>query len=245
VKSLSGHTKLQERKFITPNIDWLAKSPEQPALAQETKIRSSAINEDSPSTTASASPAFSSPAQKESEVTLSIKSLQEESLQMSELAEMEKTYAAEVVTVFKQIIEPLNMSYHIRPQSVSKSDNTLSDVVLTPQGAVCLVHSNGMINSKPLESVQSETLVKILVEVIPEVKSILSEKRQKIAGRVVMLEKVSREFSKVASSLSTKGRSGGPGADQPQAMVIPPQMTAKEKGGGASSSSDALKGAFN
>lgn len=144
--------------------------------------------------------------QKESDFVLSIKTLQEESVQISELSEMERTYGIEVISSLKQIIEPLGVSFHIKPASVSKADSTLSDVVLTPQGVVCLIHTNGTMNSRALESLQSETLVRILTEIIPEIRSLLLEKRQKTSGRVGMLEKVAREFRKVASALPSRQR---------------------------------------
>ncbi|MHB8567133.1 MAG: hypothetical protein ACYC7D_11450 [Nitrososphaerales archaeon] len=169
------------------------------------------------------------PQKTESDFAISIKSLQEESLQISELTEMERTYGAEVITSLKQVIEPLNVSYHVKPGSISKADSTLSDVILTPQGVVCLIHNNGTVNSKTLESLQSETLVKILAEIIPEVRSLLVDKRQKISGRVGMLEKVAREFRKVASTLPTRQRS------------LDHQLPAREK----QPSSDALKAALS
>lgn len=133
---------------------------------------------------------------KESDVALSIKSLAEESLQISELTEMEKTYATEVIGQLKQLIEPLNNTFHIKPTSLSKSDNSIQDVVLTPQGIICVMHSHGTINSRPLETFSTEILMRILSEVIPEAKKILVERRQKITGRVGSLEKIAREFRK-------------------------------------------------
>jgi hypothetical protein len=134
---------------------------------------------------------------KDSEIALSIKSLAEESLQISELSEMEKTYSTEVIGQLKQLIEPLNNTFHIKPTSLSKSDSSIQDVVLTPQGIVCVMHSHGTINSRPLETFSTEILLRILSEVIPEAKRILVEKRQKITGRVGSLEKIAREFRKL------------------------------------------------
>lgn len=123
--------------------------------------------------------------------------MQEESLQISELTEMEKAYAAETISFVKQLIEPLGTSFHIKPSTILKSDSTLQDVVLTPQGVIFLMFSSGVITSRPLENVQTETLVKILTEILPELNTILGEKRQRIAMRVGILERMAREFRKV------------------------------------------------
>jgi hypothetical protein len=134
---------------------------------------------------------------KDSDIALSIKALAEESLQISELTEMEKTYAAEVISLLKAVIEPLNNTFHIKPTSLSKTDSSIQDVVLTPQSIVVVMHSTGTINSRPLESFSTEILMRIIAEVVPEAKRFLVEKRQKITGRVSSLEKIAREFRKL------------------------------------------------
>lgn len=144
---------------------------------------------------------------KDGEIGVSVKALQEESLQIMELVEMERAYSVEVVQLLKQLIEPLNTAYHVKPGAISKSDSSIRDVVLTPQGVVCIIHDNGTINSRNLEALPSEIMVRVLSEVVPEVKEVLTEKRQKISGRVGMLEKITREFRKVAVGSQRPARS--------------------------------------
>jgi hypothetical protein len=142
----------------------------------------------------------------ESDINFAIKSLQEETQQIFELIEMERTYGSEVSTQLKQIIMPLNLSYHIKPESISKTDSSISDVVLTPQGMVCVFNNQGSMISRPLESFQSDVLIRILLEVIPEIKVMLNEKRQKMSGRVMTLERVAKELRKVPALVPpTKG----------------------------------------
>ncbi len=126
---------------------------------------------------------------------------------------MERGYAGELAAYLKQFLEPMGMPFHIKPSSLLRSDSSLSDVILTPQGTLILMHSNGMVNSKSLDSLQSETLLRILNELIPEMKSVLSERRQKISGRVGLLEKATREFRRVppgGSSASTIKKTHSP-----------------------------------
>lgn len=152
----------------------------------------------------------------ETEITNSIRSLQEESQQISELVEMERSYSAEVSNQLKQIIMPLNASYHIKPESISRNDSSISDAVLTPQGVVCVFYSSGNVVSRPLESITSEVLIKILSEVIPEAKILMNERRQKLSGRVMMLEKLSKEMRKVPSAGARARPPTTEGSDQPQ-----------------------------
>ena len=121
---------------------------------------------------------------------------------------MERTYASEVATQLKQIILPLNLSYHIKPDTISKNDASITDAILTPQGIVCVFSSAGTVITKPVETFQSEVIMRILKEVIPEAKALMNEKRQKLSGRVVALEKISKELRKMpALSLTRKASS--------------------------------------
>lgn len=172
------------------------------------------------------------------DINMAIKSLQEETQQIFELIEMERTYGAEVSNQLKQIIMPLNLSYHIKPESISKTDSSISDVVLTPQGMVCVFNNAGSMISRPLESFQSDVLIRILLEVIPEIKVMLNEKRQKMSGRVMTLERVAKELRKVPALVPTKsassGKSGGNTSSSDQVIV----EGAKS---GSASSQDAMK----
>lgn len=142
------------------------------------------------------------------DLSLSIKDLQAEFQQISELTELERSYALEILGLLKGLIEPLNVSLHVKPSAVSKTDNTIKDVVLTPQGTICIVRDNGAINARPFDSLPSEVLMRILTEVIPEVRRLLVERRQKINGRVGMLEKVVREFRKFTAATEPKVKIG-------------------------------------
>ena len=167
--------------------------------------------------------------EKDQDVSLLAKSLQEETLQISELIEMERNYSSEIALQLKQIIQPLNLSYHIKPDTISKTDASITDAILTPQGIVCVFSNAGTVITKPVESFQSEVIMRILKEVIPEAKALMNEKRQKLSGRVVALEKVSKELRKMpALSLTRK-------ASQEQPAV------SRER---SSSSLDAMKSAL-
>ena len=140
------------------------------------------------------------------DIALLIKSLQEDSLQISELTEMEQSYTLEVATHFKQLIEQLNRSFHLKPATISKSDNSIEDVIITPQGLVCVTLVGGKISSKPLESLPGEMMLKILAEVVPSITQTLTEKRQKLTTRVEMLEVIAREIRKTAPVAAGSGR---------------------------------------
>ena len=74
---------------------------------------------------------------------------------------------------------------------------------------VCVFNNAGSMISRPLESFQSDVLIRILLEVIPEIKVMLNDKRQKMSGRVMTLEKVAKELRKVPALVPSKPTTGG------------------------------------
>jgi hypothetical protein len=175
------------------------------------------------------------------DINMAIKSLQEETQQIFELIEMERTYGAEVSNQLKQIIMPLNLSYHIKPESISKTDSSISDVVLTPQGMVCVFNNAGSMISRPLESFQSDVLIRILLEVIPEIKVMLNEKRQKMSGRVMTLERVAKELRKVPALVPTKTTTGAKGSGNASSDQISVDGVRDKSSSSSVSSQDAMK----
>lgn len=130
------------------------------------------------------------------EIEVLVKSLQEDSLQIAELVEMEQSYTMELTSHFKQLVEQVNRSFHLKPATISKSDTTIEDVVLTTQGLVCVTYAGGKISSKSLESLPGDMIVKIFLEVVPSISQMFVEKRKRLNARVEMLEEIAREIRK-------------------------------------------------
>ena len=141
--------------------------------------------------------ASSSQAEQE-DATPAIVALQVEWSQILELSEMEKDYALEIASLLKKIIEPLNISLRVSPQTISKTDASLSEVYVTPQGTMCFISDKGSALARPIENLPPETLVRTLLEIIPKICLTLSEKRKKLSSRVASLEKLSKEFKSLA-----------------------------------------------
>ena len=63
-----------------------------------------------------------------------------------------------------------------------------------------MFYNSGNVVSRPLESITSEVLIRILSEVIPDAKVLMNKRRQKLSGRVMTLEKLSKEMRKVPTA---------------------------------------------
>ena len=133
-----------------------------------------------------------------------IKGLREESQQISDLKDIERSHVANVVSNLRRLIEPIGKSYQIIPNTLHRIDKNVSGVILTPQGTLCLFYSNGLIVTKSLDNLSSDSLVRVLDQVLPEIKKHFSEQRRRIAMRTTLLERVAGELRVVSESASTR-----------------------------------------
>jgi hypothetical protein len=140
---------------------------------------------------------------KDPEVIALFKSVRESAVRVRELMDMEKAFTSDVINVLREFIEPLGRSYHLDPSLLSKIDPNVVDIVLTPQGSICLIYGNGSMITRSLENLSSESLMRVLTQILPEVKISLEERRQKLSLRTSFLEQVSGEI-KDMPNLSSK-----------------------------------------
>lgn len=143
---------------------------------------------------------------KDTDVLSLIRDVREESLKIKELSEMEKVHFSETVAVMRQFIEALGKSYHLDTSLLSKVDRNISDVVLTPQALICLVYNDGSIVTRSLENLSAESLVRVLAQILPEIKIFLEDNRHKLSVRAGIIEKVAEEMKGIPSISFQKQR---------------------------------------
>ena len=139
----------------------------------------------------------------------SIQELQGESESIKDILDMEKAYAQEVAQVMKQFLEQIGKSYDLDPGLFPRLGHNVKQVVLTPQGVFFLLYSNGQSVARTVDDLSPESLVRVLEHIIPDVKSFLTERRQKLSARATMLEKVAGELKRIPS-LPRAARTAGP-----------------------------------
>lgn len=127
------------------------------------------------------------------DVCLAINSLQEESQQVSELLILEGYYCREVVQELKQIMTPKKSSLHLNPLAISNP--AFSSAVLTSDAIVCLSDERGKVMvRKSLAEFQGETLLKIIDEILPEVKNLAMAQQSEGLSTI---KRISRELKKI------------------------------------------------
>src|SRR5579862_8956536 len=101
---------------------------------------------------------------KEADLPLAIKGLEEEELQIAELTEIEKAQLTDLASSLKALLKSLDTPLHVDSASFSP------EVVVTPEGMARLENEGVLVASIPIESIPSQILIKMLMEMIPDIK---------------------------------------------------------------------------
>ena len=126
-----------------------------------------------------------------------IKSLQEESSQISDLEESELSYSIEAANILRDMVKPLESSFHINPELYPINNFTISDIVLTPDAEVQIFRDNVKVVSRPIESIPTDLLVCIVTEVMPIVENLIKEKNLKLGEKKNTMQKLTMEIRKI------------------------------------------------
>ena len=127
-----------------------------------------------------------------------LKDIQEEFLQITELASTEKNYTKELANLLKQVLFVLKASVPISSEVFKMA---VKDAALSSEGNVLVIHDDGLISSKPLDEFDSETAVKVISDCLPKLRVVATNHRKRIGARVNVLEEVIRELRKLVRAL--------------------------------------------
>ena len=126
-----------------------------------------------------------------------IRALLERSQELVMLADTDRRYSSELIGKFRTIARSLERSYHITPELIFEGRSQISDIVLTPEGILSFYCDSECVVSKPLESMTSESLIKIFTDILPTIESLTSEKIQNLPRQT----KLQRLASDIKSAL--------------------------------------------
>ena len=154
------------------------------------------------------------PSEQQGDLLGTLKDIQEEFLQITELASMEKNYTRELSNLLKQVLVVLRTSVPISPEVFKMQ---VKDAALSSEGNVLVIQDDGLISSKSLEEFDSETAVKVVADGLPKLRLAATNHRKKIGARVNVLEEVIRELRKLVRALGEGKREGK--AEKPEEAV--------------------------
>jgi len=129
-----------------------------------------------------------------------LKSITEETLQLSEFLMEENKLMNELCMSLKQILKKLNVSFNIPPRNVPLRKK-VKKVILNQEGHLILVHEKGEVNSAFLAEYPPEIVMAVLWVIMPELAKVVMLYRKKISTRVNFFGKVRKELKSIVKAI--------------------------------------------
>lgn len=129
-----------------------------------------------------------------------LKSISEETLQLSEFLIEENNLMTDLCISLKHILKKLNVSFNIPPQNVPLTKK-VKKVILNDEGHLILVHEKGDVTSAYLAEYTPEIVMSVLWVIMPELAKVIMLYRKKISTRVNFFGRVKKELKGVAKAI--------------------------------------------
>ncbi len=131
----------------------------------------------------------------------SLKELQSEVSQLSELDEMERTYALRLVEAIKSLQAAADIAIPLHPALLSTYQANAKQAFLVSEAVVVMTDKDGVTISLPLAQFRALEILAVVQDATPALREIISEKRKLAGARVELLEKILKDLKKAGSTL--------------------------------------------
>ena len=165
------------------------------------------INEDSQKMiTEEATPSPSSPSS--DQIQESLKTLSEETLQLSEFLWQEEKLINELCVLLKLILKKLNLSFNI-PANVLPQTEKIQRITLNEEAHLILINDQNEVKSTALEDHPPHVIFNLVSFVIPELSKSFTSYRKKMSLRISLFEKINQELRSIRNIFTSQKRPEG------------------------------------
>jgi len=133
-----------------------------------------------------------------------LKSISEETLQLSEFLMEEDRLVKELCTSMKQILKKLNVSFNIPPRDMPIKAK-VKKVILNEECHLILVYEKGEVHSAFLAEYPPEIVMATLLVIMPELAEVIMLYRKKISTRVSFFARIRKELKNVVKAIVGSG----------------------------------------
>ncbi len=147
-----------------------------------------------------------------------LKSINEETLQLSEFLMEENKMTEEICLSLKQILKKLNVSFNIPPRDIPLRRNA-KKIILNEEGHLILVYEKGEVHSAFLAEYPPEIVMAVLWIIMPEMAKVIMLYRKKISTRVNFFGKIKKELKGAVKAIAGS-KEATPDTSEEQPMDI-------------------------
>jgi len=135
----------------------------------------------------------------------SLKSLQDDIGQISELTSEEKRVVDVFFDSFLKLMQPLAKTIPVSPDALPDELGNVVQANIDPKGNLMLLYQGGQVEIKCLsEKTQRDLMIYVIKDVMPKFKQLTSAHRRKIEDRMKFLSSVTNEIQKISKAFSTE-----------------------------------------
>lgn len=133
----------------------------------------------------------------------SLRNIQDDIGQISELTSEEKILVAQFFSSFLNLMEPLASSIPVAVSSLPPGYSHASQSYVDPTGHLALIYSDGHMELKSLEDENNRELMAAVIEdVMPKFKNLTANQKRKIENRIKFLSAVTKEVQKISETFT-------------------------------------------
>ncbi|MCW8802072.1 MAG: hypothetical protein OQK81_01815 [Candidatus Bathyarchaeota archaeon] len=137
------------------------------------------------------------------ELISSMKSLQDDVGQISELSSEEKRVVDVFFDSFLKLMKPLAKTISVSPEALPADVGRVVQANVDPKGNLMLLYEDGQVDIRSLaETSERELMISVLADAMPKFKQLTSAQRRKIEDRMKFLSSVTQEMQKISKAFA-------------------------------------------
>ena len=154
-------------------------------------------------TTAQAPTTNKAPQMSLDELISSMKSLQDDVGQISELSSEEKRVVDVFFDSFLKLMKPLAKTISVSPDALPADVGRVVQANVDPKGNLMLLYEDGQVDIRSLaETSERELMIAVLADAMPKFKQLTGAQRRKIEDRMKFLSSVTQEMQKISKAFA-------------------------------------------
>jgi hypothetical protein len=132
----------------------------------------------------------------------SLKSVQDDIGQISELTSEEELLVTEFFASLMKLMRPLTPSIQVSTSILPEELGTVSQASLDETGQLTLLYEDGRMDLKNLsEQKYRDLMITVIEDVMPKFKQLTNAQKRKVEGRIKFLSAITKEMQKISKAL--------------------------------------------
>ena len=141
----------------------------------------------------------------EEELITSLKTLQDDIGQISELSSEEKRIVDVFFDSFLKFMKPLAKTITISPDALPAALGSVTQAHVDPKGNLMLLYKDGQVEIRNLsEKNERDLMIRVMTDAMPKFKQLTSARRREIEKRMKFLSSVTQEIQKISNAFSAE-----------------------------------------